>query len=311
MIGITLGEYYGVGPEILIKTFVSMGKSFPSCKIYGSEKLLEKKCKELKVSPFWKNSKTVELIECEKDSITKENSKARAQYVLRTLDAAMAEAKNKTITGIITCPIDKSVIKSVIPDFTGHTEYLAEKSRVGLTVMMLCNSDFNIALLTNHVSLRHVSEKLKVNSLENVIRTACESYKKHFKISKPKMAVLGINPHAGELDAEAEEKTVFESVLQKFKSEGMDLQGPFPADSFFPKGKGAWDIVFSPYHDQGLVAAKYNGLHDVVNVTLGMPFLRISPGHGTAYDIVDRNVADHRSLEKAIRVMMNATRRSC
>lgn len=308
MIGVTLGEYFGIGPEIFLKTYQSLGSQFPSCKIYGSERLLEQKAKELGIDSFWKNSNQFMLREAAFGVIEKNDYKSRADYVLRMLDAAIHDANNKHITGIITCPIDKSVIKHVIPNFTGHTEYLAEKSKSSKTVMMLCNLEYNIALLSNHVSLRHVSQTLSVESVEHTIRTAMTSFSEHFDVAKPKAAILGLNPHSGELDPESEEKNVFDPLLQKLQNEGMNIHGPFPADSFFPKAKHAgWDIVFSPYHDQGLVAAKYAGLEHVINVTLGMPYLRISPGHGTAYDIVGKNIADHRSFERAITVMQRGT----
>ncbi|MCC7460061.1 MAG: 4-hydroxythreonine-4-phosphate dehydrogenase PdxA [Proteobacteria bacterium] len=301
MIGVTLGEYFGIGPEIFLKTYRSLGTQFPSCKIYGSERLLEQKAKELGIETFWKNSNQFVMREAAFGVIEKKDFKSRADYVIRTLDAAIHDANDKHITGIVTCPIDKSVVKHVIPDFTGHTEYLAEKSGAGKTVMMLCNLEYNIALLSNHVSLRHVSQALSFDSVEHTIRTAMTSFSKHFDTNHPKAAVLGVNPHAGELDPESEETRVFRPLLQKLQNEGMDIHGLFPADSFFPKAKqSGWDIVFSPYHDQGLVAAKYAGLEHVINVTLGMPYLRISPGHGTAYDIVDKNIADHRSFERAI-----------
>jgi 4-hydroxythreonine-4-phosphate dehydrogenase len=304
MIGITLGEYFGVGPEIFLKTYQSMGNQFPTCKIYGSEHLLEIKAKELGIPMFWKDSSRFIMRETGNQIIEKSNVKLRAEYVIRTLDAVIQDANEKNIRGIVTCPIDKSIVKSVLPNFTGHTEYLAEKSGAKKTVMMLCNLDFNIALLSNHVSLRDVSSLLTTETVERTIRTSVESFSKHFDVKKPKIAILGLNPHAGELDDASEERIVFLPLIKKLQFEGLDIHGPYPADSFFPKAKkDVWDIVFSPYHDQGLVAAKYAGLEHVINVTLGMPYLRISPGHGTAYDIVDQNIADHRSFERAITVL--------
>lgn len=307
MIGITLGEYFGIGPEILLKTYRSLGKNFPACKIYGSKSLLTKKAFELGIEKFWENSEH-QLCETYADELNRDDFKGRAFYVISMLNQAIDDACDQKTTGIITAPIDKSVVKHVLPDFTGHTEYLAERSGVDKTVMMLCNLDFNIALLSNHVSLRNVSETLSLQKVEETIRTTLVSYTKHFHVQKPKAAVLGVNPHAGELDTDSEEKKVFEPLLKKLQAEGVNIQGMFPADSFFPKAKkDGWDLVFSPYHDQGLVAAKYPGLEHVINVTLGMPFLRISPGHGTAYDIVDKNIADHRSFERAITVMQRGS----
>lgn len=302
MIGITLGEYCGIGPEILLKTYAELRDQFPPSVIYGSEQLLKKFAADLDIPEFWKES-SHQLVETFTSPIAPGDKKARAEYVLSTLNQSVTDSLNQKISAIVTCPIDKSVIQYLLPNFTGHTEYLAEKSGVGRTVMVLDNRDFSIALLSNHVSLRNVSQTLTSFSIEEVIRAAAKSYSMHFHIRSPKMAVLGLNPHAGELDPNSEEKNTFGPVIEKLKSDGFDIWGPYPSDSFFPKAKNqGWNLVFSPFHDQGLVAAKYNGLENVVNITLGMPFLRVSPGHGTAYDIVGKNLADHRSFKRALLV---------
>lgn len=300
MIGITLGEYYGIGPEIVLKTYGEMRDHFPPCKIYGSAGLLEKKAKELKLPHFWEEE-DFEIMDTYTHSVSKGDTKSRAEYVLSTLNNSIEDAMSGKISSIVTCPIDKSVIQHLLPNFSGHTEYLAEKSGSDKTVMMLNNKEFSIALLSNHVSLRDVSKKLSLQNVENIIATATTSLARHFHIRDPKIALLGMNPHAGELDPHAEEKEVFAPAIQNLKEKGFDIHGPFPADSFFPVAKKQkWDLVFSPFHDQGLVAAKYNGLENVINVTLGMPFLRISPGHGVAYDIVDQNIADHHSFKRSL-----------
>ncbi len=300
MIGITLGEYYGIGPEIVLKTYAELRDHFPSCKIYGSVDLLEKKAKELDVPKFWEDE-DYEVIDQYDQPVSKGNTKSRAEYVLTTLNQSIEDAMSGKISGIATCPIDKSVIQHLLPNFSGHTEYLTEKSGADKTVMMLNNKEFSIALLTNHVSLRNVSDKLTLSNVEDTISTATTSLARHFHIRDPKIALLGLNPHAGELDPRSEEIEVFAPAIQNLKEKGFNIQGPFPADSFFPVAKKQnWDLVFSPFHDQGLVAAKYNGLENVINVTLGMPFLRISPGHGVAYDIADKNIADHHSFKRAL-----------
>jgi len=300
MIGITLGEYYGIGPEIVLKTYAELGEKFPPCKIYGSPLLLEKKAKELDVPRFWENDEFI-VEDTYKNPVSEGDTKSRAEYVLSTLNRSIEDAVQNEITSIVTCPIDKSVIQKIIPTFTGHTEYLEQKSGVNKTIMLLNNKEFSIALLSNHVSLRDVSSALHATDLEDMIRTSIRSFSRHFHIADPKIALLGVNPHSGELDPNSEEKELFIPLLEKLKRQGFDIHGPFPADSFFPKARHEkWDLVFSPFHDQGLVAAKYNGLENVINVTLGMPFLRISPGHGVAYDIADKNIADHHSFQRAL-----------
>lgn len=302
MIGITLGEYCGIGPEILLKTYAELKDQFPRCIIYGSEQILRQSADTLHIPEFWKKE-PYQLVETYDHPVSKADTKSRAEYVLSTLNQSMEDSLKNKITAIVTCPIDKSVVQYLLPNFTGHTEYLAEKSGVARTIMVLNNRDFSIALLSNHVSLRNVSQTLTPFVIEEVIRSAAKSFSMHFHVRTPKMAILGLNPHAGELDSNAEEKNIFIPLIDRLKNDGLDLWGPYPSDSFFPKAKNqGWDLVFSPFHDQGLVAAKYNGLENVVNVTLGMPFLRVSPGHGTAYDIVGKNLADHRSFKRALLV---------
>jgi 4-hydroxythreonine-4-phosphate dehydrogenase len=300
VIGITLGEYFGIGPEIVLKTYAELGNKFPPCKIYGSLQLLRKKANELQIPNFLDN-KNYEIVETYQDRVAKGDTKSRAEYVLSTLNQAIEDALKNEISSIVTCPLDKSVVQRLLPSFTGHTEYLEQKSGASKTIMLLNNKEFSIALMSNHVPLRNVSALLYSANLEEIIRTSVRSFSQHFHISDPKIAILGVNPHAGELDRNSEEKELFVPLIEKLKINGFDIHGPFPADSFFPKARNEkWDLVFSPFHDQGLVAAKYNGLENVINVTLGMPFLRISPGHGVAYDIADQNIADHRSFRRAL-----------
>ncbi len=299
MIGITLGEYFGIGPEILLKTYAELGDRFPSSKIYGSSSLLEQRAKELDLPHFWEHG-DFEIIDTYPKWVSKGDSKSRAEYVLSTLNHGIDDANNNRISSLVTCPIDKSIVQFLLPNFTGHTEYLAEKTGVDKTIMLLNNKEFSIALLSNHVSLRQVSPFLSSSNLQETIRTAVQSFSRHFLVNDPKIAVLGLNPHAGELDNQSEEKIILVPLIQKLQKE-INIQGPFPADSFFPKARHEkWDLIFSPFHDQGLVAAKYNGLESVINITLGMPFLRVSPGHGVAYDLVGQNKANHRSFQRAV-----------
>ena len=210
MIGITVGEYFGIGPEILLKTYADLQHEFPECKIYGSAQLLEKKADELKLPRFWEEN-SFELIETYPPGVQKGDTKSRAEFVLSTLNHAIDDAVSGTTSAIVTCPIDKSVIQFLLPTFTGHTEYLAEKSGVSKTVMLLNNQEFSIALLSNHISLRHVSEFVSATTMYDTIQIAAKSFARHFHIGSPKIAVLGMNPHAGELDQQSEEKITFET----------------------------------------------------------------------------------------------------
>jgi 4-hydroxythreonine-4-phosphate dehydrogenase len=230
-----------------------------------------------------------------------EDKKQRAEAVLAALENATEDCRSEKITALITAPIDKSILRVLRPDFTGHTEYLAERAGHVRTVMMLDNTELRVALVTNHVALRDVSRSITQEILEETIRVSASGLRSYFGIERPRIAVAGLNPHAGEITKDAEEERIFQPVIKKLAADGWSVQGPFPGDSLFPKARnGKWDLLIAPYHDQGLIAAKYPGLDKVVNITLGLPYLRISPGHGVAYDIAGLNQADTRSFERAL-----------
>ncbi len=172
-------------------------------------------------------------------------------------------------------------------------------------MMMLDNTELRVALVTHHIALRQVSHAVTFAAVEETIRVAVRGLQRLFGLDTVRVAVAGLNPHAGELTPESEERQVLEPVLSKLKAEGFHVEGPYAADTLFARARGhKWDLLVSPYHDQGLVAAKYPGLEKVVNVTLGLPFLRTSPGHGVAYDLVGKRSADIRSFERALRIAM-------
>ena len=308
-----MGEPCGIGPEIVIR---SLAKGIPHevpMVIYGSPLLLEKAARDCGFRPFWNVSSTLETNDLivvfpvgpnplEGRFPTGETS-LRAQATLCALDRASEDALSGRLSALITGPIDKTLVRTVLPEFTGHTEYLAQKAAGVSTVMMLDNTEIRVVLVTNHISLKEVSRSITRERLENVIRISAASLQKMFGIEQPRIALTGLNPHAGELVEGAEESEIFRPVVEKLSSQGWKIEGPFAADSFFALARyGGWDFIVSPYHDQGLVAAKYPGLDKVVNITLGLPYLRVSPGHGVAYDKVGQKRADARSFERALRI---------
>jgi 4-hydroxythreonine-4-phosphate dehydrogenase len=232
-----------------------------------------------------------------------EDRRQRAEAVLATLDEACKDAKEGRISSLVTAPIDKSVVRTLLPAFTGHTEYLAEKAGVPRTLMLMDNGEIRVVLLTTHIPLRDVPRTITAGNFEEAIRIATRSFSEFFGIPNPRFALAALNPHAGETTEGAEEETIFKPVIRRLWEEGCQIEGPFPADSLFAKARdGRWDAIVSPYHDQGLVAVKYAGLDKVVNLTLGLPYLRVSPGHGVAYDLVGKGSADTRSFERALRI---------
>lgn len=295
MIGITLGEHRGIGFEILAKSSPQWTEK--SIKVYGDKQKFKEVCALLDI-PFpylwqWHD------VACKHDT-----KQARAQYVLEQLNQATKEALNETITGVVTCPIDKNIVRSIQPDFDGHTSYLKKQSRAEYSIMLMKNSDFSIVVGTQHIALRDVPKVFSQDYFVTLIQQVVSSYGAYFKKQTPKIAVLGLNPHAGEIDMNAEEKQWMKPSIENMKKDGIAIEGPFPADSFFASNRDKdWDLIISPYHDQALIAAKYDGLENVVNITLGLPFLRTSPGHGVAYDIVDQHIANPSSFQNAFAVI--------
>ncbi|MEZ4819443.1 MAG: 4-hydroxythreonine-4-phosphate dehydrogenase PdxA [Bdellovibrionota bacterium] len=157
--------------------------------------------------------------------------------------------------------------------FDGHTSYLQRQTNANYSIMLMRNKDFAIVVGTQHIPLREVARIFTQAYFEQLVHQTLDAFIRHFRQPAPRLAILGINPHAGEIDPEAEEKKWMQTSIQKLQAQGIQIQGPFPADSFFAKARHQnWDAIISPYHDQALIAAKYNGLADVVNITLGLPF---------------------------------------
>jgi 4-hydroxythreonine-4-phosphate dehydrogenase len=208
---------------------------------------------------------------------------------------------NGEFGAMVTAPLAKHVIADSGIPFTGHTEYLAAITNAGLPVMMLVAGDLRVALATTHVPLRGVADQLTEATLQHVIRTLHEDLRVKFAINDPEIVVCGLNPHAGEGGhLGKEEITIIAPTLEKLRREGLRLRGPLPADTAFTPAAGHKDAVLAMYHDQGLPVLKYAGFGHAVNVTLGLPIIRTSVDHGTAFDIAGTGKADTGSLLAAV-----------
>ncbi len=227
---------------------------------------------------------------------------ANAQYILQTLDAAIEGCLQNTFAAMVTGPVHKSVINDAGIPFSGHTEYLAEKTHTEKVVMMLATEGLRVALATTHLPLKDVPAAITSTELETVIRILHRDMQNQFGIKQPRILVAGLNPHAGEGGHLGhEEIDVIEPVLQKLRNEQMNLIGPLPADTLFTaKYLDHADAVLAMYHDQGLPVLKYKGFGNAVNVTLGLPIIRTSVDHGTALDLAGTGKADMGSLRTAI-----------
>lgn len=229
---------------------------------------------------------------------------ANARYVLAMLDNAIDGCALGRYSGMVTAPVHKGVINDAGIAFTGHTEYLAQRTSTPHVVMLLVADTLRVALATTHLPLRAVADAITRNDLARTLGILVNDLHEHFGISKPRVLVLGLNPHAGEGGyLGSEDHDVIAPVVDAMKAAGHDVQGPLPADTAFtPRWLKAADAVLAMYHDQGLPVLKYAGFGNAVNVTLGLPFVRTSVDHGTALDLAGSGRADAGSLLAAIRL---------
>lgn len=215
--------------------------------------------------------------------------------------AAIAAAKDGIVSGIVTAPINKEAMASAGIRYPGHTEILADYGGADRVAMMLANDDIRTVLVTIHMSLSKAIAHGTFDAQMSAIRLAHEGGRA-LGFSTPRIAVAGLNPHAGEGGLFGDEEIrIIRPAIDAARAEGIDADGPYPGDTVFMQAReGRFDVVVAQYHDQGLIPVKYLGLEKGVNITLGLPFVRTSPDHGTAFDIAGRGVADHASLQTAL-----------
>ncbi len=225
-----------------------------------------------------------------------------APYVIEMLDRACDGCSNGEFAAMVTAPVQKSTLMDAGYRFSGHTEYLAERTRAALPVMLLINDQLRVALVTTHLALREVPHAITRDRLRSTLRIVNMDLERHFSLQPPRIAVLGLNPHAGEGGhLGSEELDIIEPVIAELKAEGMNLQGPIPADTAFtPRFLKTVDVIVAMYHDQGLPVIKHVGFGNAVNITLGLPILRTSVDHGTALKLARSGQADTGSLSAAV-----------
>ena len=225
-----------------------------------------------------------------------------AAYVIEMLDRACDGCSNGEFAAMVTAPVQKSTLMDAGYRFSGHTEYLAERTRAALPVMLLINDQLRVALVTTHLALSDVPRAITRDRLRSTLRIVNMDLERHFSLLPPRIAVLGLNPHAGESGhLGREELDIIEPVIAELKAEGMTLQGPIPADTAFtPRFLKTVDVIVAMYHDQGLPVIKHVGFGNAVNMTLGLPILRTSVDHGTALKLARSGKADTGSLSAAV-----------
>jgi 4-hydroxythreonine-4-phosphate dehydrogenase len=314
-VGISTGDINGIGIEVILKTFAAPGM-LQSCNpiIYGSVATISAHKKQLGISDLnflqikdasQATGKQLQVINCWEEEPLIEFGKACAtggKYALASLKAATEDLKNGKIDVLVTAPIDKNSIQSEEFNFPGHTEYLALQFDVKDNLMLMVNENLRIGVATGHVSLAKVPSLLSSELILKKLKLMAKSLTEDFRIRKPKIAVLGLNPHAGDNGLMGnEEERIIIPALRKAKESHIMAFGPYPADGFFGSGSYTkFDGVLAMYHDQGLIPFKTLSFGTGVNFTSGLPAIRTSPDHGTGFDIAGKNLANENSFRHAV-----------
>jgi 4-hydroxythreonine-4-phosphate dehydrogenase len=227
---------------------------------------------------------------------------ANSAYVLAMLQLALDNSLSGEFDAIVTAPVHKGVINDAGYSFSGHTEFFADGAGVAKVVMMLATESLRVALATTHLPLKAVSDAITRDSLQQIIHIIDKSLQRQFGLEKPRIAVCGLNPHAGEAGhLGREEIETIQPVIDACHAEGIAVSGAWPADTIFNQDKlKDYDVVLAMYHDQGLPVLKHHGFGRAVNVTLGLPFIRTSVDHGTALDMAGSGKASASSLQAAV-----------
>jgi len=314
-VGITVGDINGIGIEVIFKTLMNpflLDTMIPI--VYGSIKTMTFHRKVLGFNDLTfqiikeaqeANPKRANLINCWDQEIKVDLGKETENggiYALKSLEAATQDLLDDKIDVLVTAPIHKHNIQKAGFTFPGHTEFLESKTKTKDSLMFMIGENLRIAVVTGHIPLQEVSGSINQESILKKLHILDNSLKNDFWIQKPRIAVLGLNPHAGEEGSLGKEEidTIIPAI-QKAKDEGILAFGPYPADGFFGKGDFArFDAVLAMYHDQGLIPFKNIAFHHGVNFTAGLPFVRTSPDHGTAFDIAGKNLASETSFLEAM-----------
>ena len=326
-IGITMGCPAGIGPEIIIKYFATRNKlTSPAAVVIGDAEILAKTAEELNLQlPIHRyapgaNPDAEGIIVIQPPGKTNlevvpgRPDVAAGNAMMSYLETAISLWFEGFLGGITTCPISKESMHNAGYNFPGHTEFLAARTGSDTPVMMMAGTKLKITLVTIHCALNEVSPRLSQNRVEHLIDQTQRGLIYDFGIKKPRIAVAGLNPHAGESGLfGSEESELITPAISCMQNKGIDVFGPFPPDTiFFKAAAGEFDVVICMYHDQGLIPFKLLHFNDGVNVTLGLPIIRTSVDHGTAYDIAGKGLADFTSLKAAVEMaaLIGRNRRS-
>lgn len=313
-VGITVGDINGIGIEVILKALNDpnvYANSIPI--IYGSSKVISAHKKAINLPDFQylvikdvseAKPKKVNLINCWEEDVQVVLGEKNANggvYALKSLEAAAADLKDQKIDVLVTAPINKDCVRDAGFEFPGHTEYLANISGTNEVLMFMVAEGLRVGVVTGHIPLRKVAESITKEAVEHKLRLMIKSLQEDFLIQKPKIAVLGLNPHAGDRGTlGSEEMDIINPVILKLRDEGELVYGSYSSDGFFGSSNlKNFDAILSMYHDQGLTGFKSISFDEGVNFTAGLSIVRTSPDHGTAYDIAGKGIASERSFRNA------------
>lgn len=325
-VGITHGDFNGVGYEVILKTF-SDSRMYDQCTpvLYGSTKLASyhKKLLSLHQDLNFVAIKTADeavdkkfnVINLTNDELKVDMGRSTAlagQLSRMALDRACEDLKNGLIDVLVTAPINKKNIQSAEFDFPGHTEYLSHQFNSESLMMMVCDN-VRIGIVTNHLALKDVPDAITHDLLYDKINLMNSSLKRDFGIQRPKIAVMALDPHAGDNGVIGDsDMKVVRPVIDEVQEQGILAYGPYPADGFFGSSEfRKFDGIMALYHDQGMIPFKLMSFTDGVNFTAALPYVRTSPAHGTAYDIAGKDKASEQSFRSAVYLACNIYRNRC
>lgn len=315
VIGISCGDINGIGVELIIKTF-SDSRMLDLCTpvIFGSNKLVNfyrKTLPDINFSfqnlkdPSRPFARQINLFNCWEEEIAitpGQLTEAGGKYAVKSLLAAAQALKSKQVQALVTAPIHKKNVQSATFNFSGHTPFLKSFFEVEDVVMLMCAENMRVGLVTEHVPVKDIAGLITRQAVIKKLAIMKASLQKDFGIDKPKIAVLGLNPHAGDegLVGKEEEEQI-KPAIKEIRHSNLLAFGPYSADAFFARGSyEKFDAVLAMYHDQGLIPFKSLAIGKEVNYTAGLPAVRTSPDHGTAFDIAGKNRADETSFRQAI-----------
>lgn len=319
-LAITAGEPAGIGPDLVLALATHTGPSH--CVVIADRDLLHSRTRQLGLSITLRDyhpanqraANTLDIIHVplNTSSVPGKLDPANARYVLDTLDIAIKGCLQHTFSALVTAPVHKGIINDAGIPFTGHTEYLAERTHTRRVVMMLVGGGMRVALATTHIPLRHVATAITKENLAEIITILHHDLIQRFHIPTPRIGVAGLNPHAGEEGhLGREEIDTIAPVLIHLREKGMQLIGPLPADTLFNRDSLVhYDAILAMYHDQGLPVLKHACFGHGVNMTLGLPLLRTSVDHGTALPLAATGRADPGSFHAAVALAENIIQES-